>query len=517
MSDQASLYSPLHGSEAGVISPSSLESAECCEEHEEYLSLFCLDDLEPLCKQCAADSHACHRVYLAAEAAIDCKEELKTSLTGLNRKIKNFEDVIQTCQNASKCNQSKLTEEMMKGEFEKLHQFLRQEEAARLHALMEEEKEKIRKAGEMIRTLNEAMTPLEDKIQLTEGELHAGGEGVEYLQEYKDTMSSTCSGDTEPERINRPLINVAKHLGNLQYAVWEKMKQIAPYTPVILDPRTAGQSVKVSSELNSFHIAPGPSQRAEQHVNEAAPANTECFHPHPCILAREGFNTGVHCWNIEVGKTNRWAVGVAAPSVLRKSKCEACPEAGLWCISLKDGEYQALMTPTQTLNLNSSHHLTKVRVRLDCEVGTLDFIDADTDGPLFTFTHCFTETVYPYFESMSLGGGVAVLERRVKIRMDSDYVPLKDTVTVLEDQAMKGNPSTEKVIAANLKQDMDTEHLSEDKKSMEMCYLKEDKLVTPNGQEKTSNTRNVKKQSGKSRFNESYHVSLNKALNDTDC
>ncbi|MED6284652.1 hypothetical protein CHARACLAT_021174, partial [Characodon lateralis] len=188
---------------------------------------------------------------------------------------------------------------MMKGEFEKLHQFLRQEEAARLHALMEEEKKKIRKAGEMIRTLNEAITPLEDKIQLTEGELHAGGEGVEYLQKYKDTMSSTCSGDTEPERINRPLIDVAKHLGNLQYAVWEKMKQIAPYTPVILDPRTAGQSVKVSSELNSFHIAPGPSQRAEQHVNEAAPANAERFHPHPCILAREGFNTGVHCWNIE--------------------------------------------------------------------------------------------------------------------------------------------------------------------------------------------------------------------------
>ncbi|MEQ2208952.1 hypothetical protein XENOCAPTIV_020407 [Xenoophorus captivus] len=121
-----------------------------------------------------------------------------------------------------------------------------------------------------------------------------------FSQEYKDTMSSTCSGDTEPERINRPLINVAKHLGNLQYAVWEKMKQIAPYTPVILDPRTAGLSVKVSSELNSFHIAPGPSQRAEQHVNEAAPANAERFHPHPCILAREGFNTGVHCWNIEV-------------------------------------------------------------------------------------------------------------------------------------------------------------------------------------------------------------------------
>lgn len=75
MSDRASSSSssPLPGSEADAVFPSSLASAECCEEHEEYLSLFCLDELEPLCKHCAADSHARHRVYLSAEAAIDCK------------------------------------------------------------------------------------------------------------------------------------------------------------------------------------------------------------------------------------------------------------------------------------------------------------------------------------------------------------------------------------------------------------------------------------------------------------
>ncbi|XP_015228097.1 PREDICTED: tripartite motif-containing protein 35-like [Cyprinodon variegatus] len=313
MSDQASLSSPLPGSGAEVGPSSSLESTGCCEEHKEYLSLFCLDDLEPLCKQCAADSHAYHRVYLLAEAAIDCKEELKTSLSGLNMKLKNFEDVLQMCKKESKRIQteSKLREETLKEEITKLHQFLREEKASRLRTLMEEMEEKTRKAEERMNRLSEVITPLEEKIQLTERELHEEGDGFEYLQGYNNAMSSTWCGDMKPERIHRPLINVAKHLGNLRYAVWEKMKQIAPYAPVILDSRTAGEVVRVSSELNSFHITSGPSQRADQHINEAIPANPEHFHPQTCILARDGFNTGVHCWDIEVGDTSSWTVGVA--------------------------------------------------------------------------------------------------------------------------------------------------------------------------------------------------------------
>ncbi|XP_032418265.1 tripartite motif-containing protein 35-like isoform X1 [Xiphophorus hellerii] len=489
----SSSSSPLPGSEADAVFPSSLASAECCEEHEEYLSLFCLDELEPLCKHCAADSHARHRVYLSEEAAIDCKEELKTSLTRLDVKIKNFEDVIQACRTASKCNQtdSHLTEEIMKEEFEKLHRFLREEEAARLHALMEEKEEKSRKAAERGKRLNQVITSLEDKIRLTERELHAGGEGSEYLQEYQDTMSSTECANTKPERIHRPLINVAKHLGNLRYAVWEKMKQIAPYSPVTLDPRTAGRAVRASSsELSRFHVTAGPWRSAERLVNEA---ESERLHPHPGILAREGFSTGVHCWDTEVGETDRWTVGVAALSALKTTTCEASPEAGLWCIRLKDGEYLALTTPTQTLDVGSSRHLNRVRVKLDLEGGTVTFVDADTDAPLFTFTHCFTGAVYPYFESSSAGGGVAVLEQRVKISVDS------------EDRPAKGNSPTEKGAAAKTARETD-------RKSVELCCAKREEPGKPEGKEKTPNTRDIKKQSRKSRFNVSYHVSLNKAL-----
>ncbi|XP_070787070.1 E3 ubiquitin-protein ligase TRIM35-like [Enoplosus armatus] len=278
----------------GLASPPwSADSPERCEEHEESLSMFCLDDLEPLCKQCAAVSHAGHRVYLLTEAATDCKEELRASLNGLKRKMIQFEKVTQSCEHASRHNQAeaKLTEEHMKKEFESLHRSLREEEAARLLALREKEEEKKREAEERRDRMNQVIKSLEEKIQLIEEELDAGGDGVD-----------SWTDSREPQRVCRPLIDVAKHVGNLQYAVWEKMKHIAPYTPVTLDPRTAGQSLRVSRGLNSVHITPGPSQGLEQSLDAAVPfpANAERFHPYSCILAREGFDSGVHCWEIEV-------------------------------------------------------------------------------------------------------------------------------------------------------------------------------------------------------------------------
>lgn len=206
---------------------------------------------------------------------------------------------------------------------------------------------------------------------------------------------------------------------------------------------------------------------------------------------------------------------MAAQSVSRRAEFEVCPEAGLWCISLQDGEYRALTTPSQALNLDNSHHLIRVRVRLDWEEGTLEFMNIDTDTHLFTFRHCFTEKVYPYFESISSCGGLALLAQRVNISVGAGYVPVEDTITE-EDQAMKGESTND-----NSKMS-ECGHLTEDKNSA-ICSLREEKKTKPQrcttkdqlikmkpaGKEKTKD----RKQSSKPRFSVTYHVSLNRALN----
>ncbi|XP_029943334.1 tripartite motif-containing protein 35-like [Salarias fasciatus] len=106
-------------------------------------------------------------------------------------KMLHCRKVSQTCQQASRHNQAeaKLAEDHVKREFETLHQFLRREEAARLQALRGEQDEKTRGAEQRRDEINQVIKSLEEKIQLAEEVIDAGGDGVKFLQDYKDTLN----------------------------------------------------------------------------------------------------------------------------------------------------------------------------------------------------------------------------------------------------------------------------------------------------------------------------------------
>ncbi|XP_063068968.1 zinc-binding protein A33-like [Engraulis encrasicolus] len=354
-----------------------------CRLHDEQLSLFCCDDKQLLCSVCRASKrHASHAASSINIAAPKYREALDMKLSSLKESLKTFEEAKKTASYIK--IQLQHTEKQIKQEFEKLHQFLRDEEAARIAALREEEEQKSQMVKEKIEKMSREISSLSDTIRTIEEEMKA--DDFTFLQNYKSTVERAQCTLQDPERLSGALINVAKHLGNLKFRVWEKMQEIVQYTPVTLDPNTAHPLLILSEDLTSV-------RRGDE--RQQLPDNPERFDKYGSVLGSEGFNSGTHCWDVEVGENTLWTVGVMTESLQRKGDC--IYNSGLWYVWYKDGKYRARASPQPSTNLTVQQKLQRIRVQLDWDRGKLTFSDPDTNTHLHTFTHTFTERVFPYF------------------------------------------------------------------------------------------------------------------------
>ncbi|XP_064184589.1 E3 ubiquitin-protein ligase TRIM35-like [Anguilla rostrata] len=362
-----------------------------CSLHSEKLKLFCLEDQIPVCLVCQTSrKHANHELLPVQEAAEEYKEKLRSALAPLQEKLKAFNAMKLVCDQTAEHikSQAQHTERQIKMEFEKLQQFLKDEEAARITALREEKEHKSQMMKEKIKKMAEQISSLSEQIRAIEQEL--GAEDVSFLQLYQaEELQAQCTL-ADPEKVSGALIDVAKHLGDLKYRVWEKMLGTVQYTPVTLDPNTAYPRLSLSEDLTSVRRS-GERQQV--------PDNPERFDAGRCVLGSEGFSSGRHCWDVEVGGED-WVVGVAKESFSRKGDMDWSPAGGVWGIGLDNGTYRALPSPCTALTVQRKPQ--RVRVQLDWDRGEVSFSDPSDNTPLYTFKHSFTERVFPFFWPDSL-------------------------------------------------------------------------------------------------------------------
>ncbi|XP_059204970.1 E3 ubiquitin-protein ligase TRIM39 [Centropristis striata] len=374
------------GDGAGGTGEQEVVEVECI-THGEVLKLFCLDDFEALCCVChTSKKHQGHRVCPLEEGAQDLKAELKKDLIPLKKHLRCLYEAKQECDETTvhMKNQTQATEKQIKEEFEELREFLRQEETARLAALQQEDEEKkelVKKKSENITrgilTFSHAVIAIENEI--------ASSDAL-FLKNYSNTKKRAQIPQNDPGKVSGALINVAKHVSSLKYNVWEKMVELVHYTPITLDPNTAYSWLALSTDMtlvtNSGRL-------------KKLPDNPERFGHFVFVLGSEGFTSGRHAWEVEVGDKSDWMLGVVKESIDRKGRISGCPEGGFWMISHYEGEYSAMTRPSTPLHLQGE--LTRVRVQLDYDSGEVTFSNPIGMTPIYTFTDFFTEKMYPFF------------------------------------------------------------------------------------------------------------------------
>ncbi|XP_058625617.1 E3 ubiquitin-protein ligase TRIM35-like [Onychostoma macrolepis] len=369
-------------------------SEEICSLHSEKLKLFCLEDKQPVCVVCRdSKQHDNHKFRPISEVVSSYKEELNTALKSLQEKLqhngKMKGEFKKTAEHIK--SQAEHTERQIKQQFEKLHQFLRDEEEATITALREEEEQKKQMMKEKLEEMNRHISALSHTIKDMEEMMKASD--VCFLKEFPVSMERVqISSQPDPQTPSGALIHVPRYLGNLPFRVWKKMQDIVQNTPVILDPNTAHRSLLLSDDLTSVRTS----------GYQPVPDNPERFDYDYCVLGSEGFNSGTHCWDVEVKQSSHWRLGVTTASNQRKGR--GFYKTGVWSVWYRQkglGFFSILKYNQYGWSPGSGFHveqqLDRVRVNLDYDGGTVSFSDPVTNTHLHTFTTSFTHTLFPFF------------------------------------------------------------------------------------------------------------------------
>ncbi|XP_013878587.1 bloodthirsty-related gene family, member 30 isoform X2 [Austrofundulus limnaeus] len=116
-----------------------------------------------------------------------------------------------------------------------------------------------------------------------------------------------------------------------------------------------------------------------------------------CVIAKEGFSSGRHYWEVFVGENKDWKLGVVSESAQRKGLFDMSPANGYYALWWSSSQLRALTAPPLTKVKGHHPKLRQVGVFLDADEGQVSFFNVKTGTEIYSFHSPseFTERMFP--------------------------------------------------------------------------------------------------------------------------
>ncbi|KAM5193631.1 E3 ubiquitin/ISG15 ligase TRIM25-like [Mantella aurantiaca] len=171
---------------------------------------------------------------------------------------------------------------------------------------------------------------------------------------------------------------------------------VSGVTDILLDVRTAGNKLLISDDRKT----------ASRSSHQNHPETRERFQC-PQVISCQSFFSGRHYWEVNVGGSGFWRVGMCYPSIDRRGgQSKIGDNKKSWCLESWGGLFAnqySVRHDKRKIRLPGRVSSNRVRIDLDYEAGRIAFYDlCDPIRHLHTFTTTFTE---PLHAGMWVGEG----------------------------------------------------------------------------------------------------------------
>ncbi|XP_069044206.1 butyrophilin subfamily 1 member A1-like isoform X2 [Lepisosteus oculatus] len=165
---------------------------------------------------------------------------------------------------------------------------------------------------------------------------------------------------------------------------WQWLRSAA--ADVTLAPDTAHCNLSLSED----------GRRVSLGQEQDLPPSPQRFDSQPCVLARQGFTSGRHYWEVEMN--DWWRTGVSRESAERKGDFSFSPQTGSWALGWDYPQLSALTDPKT--NIPWRQQPRRLGVCVDIEERQVSFYNAESRTHIYTFTDMVLnqgEKIYPVF------------------------------------------------------------------------------------------------------------------------
>ncbi|XP_017542192.2 E3 ubiquitin-protein ligase TRIM39 [Pygocentrus nattereri] len=384
-----------------------------CARHGLCLDMFCRNDQTCVCAMCVEGEHHGHSV-IPAKREMNIKKsqlgiigtELQVLITAREKKIEEIQTSLADIQ-ANAQQEAEVTVSM----FRILLSTMEKCQAELLEVVQIGRRAAELRAQALVRDIQQEI----DELTKRNCALTELTQATDYISFFK-TYSSLCSVPqvknwtevtlTPDPTAGAVLRNATQMVESLQEEL-KRLPQLCLQTPtdapakyypkvrnvqeyildVTLDQDSAHPRLVISEDCKQVYC----SERYHAVVD-----TPERFDRVVCVLGRQGFNSGRHYWEVQVGGKTDWDLGVAKRSINRKGKISVSPANGYWFLSLRDNkEYAFRSDPPTPIALNQKPQ--KIGIYVDFEKGQVSFYNVDAKILIFTYMDIFTDILHPFF------------------------------------------------------------------------------------------------------------------------